>query len=160
MAPGDSFAPTGPACVANRAIDPNADYGAMVVYENGVKLLHGGPDGTTFVVRDGIVAVERGRIDGVPGNLFDKPMEESDEKLPRWPNHLGNFVSWVRDRSKPICDVEIGARSVAVCHLLNLAYRYRRELTWDPQSWRFVDDDEANEWLDYERRQGYELLPV
>jgi len=140
--------------------DPNADYGAMVVYENGVKLFHGGPNGTTFVGRDGIVAVDRGRIDGVPGNLFDQPIEESDEKLPRWPNHLANFASCVRDRSRPICDVEIGARSVAVCHLLNLAYRYRRELTWDPQTWRFVDDDEANGWLDYERRPGYELPSV
>ena len=139
--------------------DPQAKYGAMVVYENGVKLIHGGPSGVTFVGRDGLIAVDRGRIHAAPDNLFDQPITDSDEQLPRWPNHLANFVSCVRDRSRPICDVEIGARSVAICHLMNLAYIHGRELTWDPQAWRF-DDDDANGWLDYQRREGYELPQI
>ena len=36
------------------------------------------------------------------------------------------------------------------------AYWYRREVSWDPAQWRF-GDGEANAWLDYERRAGYEL---
>ena len=51
----------------------------------------------------------------------------------------------------------MGAGSVAICHLLNVAYRLRRSLRWDPDAWQFLDDAEANELCDYERRGGYEL---
>ena len=64
---------------------------------------------------------------------------------------------FIRSRERCICDVEVGARSVAVCHLVNLAYWYRRSLTWEPQAWQFLNDAEANTWLDYQRRPGYEL---
>ena len=59
--------------------------------------------------------------------------------------------------SKPICDVEIGARSVTVCHLGNLAYWNHRKLRWDPKEWQFVNDAEANKWLDRERREPWQL---
>lgn len=136
----------------------DAQYGAMVIYENGVKLIHGGPSGTTFIGREGMIHVDRDRTQSVPEDLLDKPLDGGggDERLPRWDNHLANFVKCVRDRTRPICDVEVGARSVAVCHLLNLAYQHRRELRWDPQAWRFIGDAEANRWLDYDRRAGYE----
>jgi len=38
----------------------------------------------------------------------------------------------MRTRQKPICDVEIGARSVSVCHLGNIAYWLKRPLKWHP----------------------------
>jgi len=54
----------------------------------------------------------------------------------------------MRSRKKPICDVEIGCRSVTVCHLGNLAYWNHRHLRWDPAKEKFVGDKEANQWLD------------
>ena len=66
----------------------------------------------------------------------------------------------IRTRERPICDVEIGARSVTVCHLGNLAYWNRRKLKWDPQKWEFPGDAEANKWRDRERREGYQLPAV
>jgi hypothetical protein len=60
----------------------------------------------------------------------------------------------------------VGAGSAAVCHLLNLAYRHRRELHWNPKTWRFTDaqgSDEnltENEWLDGQRREGYALPQI
>jgi Oxidoreductase family, C-terminal alpha/beta domain len=56
--------------------------------------------------------------------------------------------------------VEIGARSVTVCHLGNLAYWNHRKLRWNPAEWRFVDDAEANKWLDRERRDPWQLPRV
>jgi hypothetical protein len=35
-----------------------------------------------------------------------------------------------------------------------------RQLRWDPQEWHFVEDAEANKWLDRERREGYPLPKV
>jgi hypothetical protein len=56
--------------------------------------------------------------------------------------------------------VEIGARSVTVCHLGNLAYWNHRKLRWDPKEWQFVDDAEANKWRDRERRDPWQLPKV
>ena len=58
----------------------------------------------------------------------------------------------MRSRKLPICDVEIGCRSVTVCHLGNLAYWNHRKLKWDPKNEKFIGDDEANTWLDRAKR--------
>ena len=36
----------------------------------------------------------------------------------------------------------------------------RRPLRFDPQRWQFVDDDQANGWLDYDRRDPWQLPSV
>ena len=107
-----------------------------------------------------MIHVDRGRIMSVPEKILEQPLGEEDERLPRKAGHAADWLDCIRERGRPICDVEIGARSVALCHLLNLAYFHRRELAWDPAAWRFVDDEEANGWLDYERRAEYDLPPV
>ena len=53
-----------------------------------------------------------------------------------------------------------GARSVTVCHLGNLAYWHGRKLRWDPRNWNFGDDQQANGWLDYDRRDPWQLPTV
>jgi len=66
----------------------------------------------------------------------------------------------MKSRKLPICDVAIGARSVTVCHLGNLAWWNNRVLKWDPENWRFVGDDEANSWLDRPRRAPWKMLEI
>jgi hypothetical protein len=58
--------------------------------------------------------------------------------------------------------VEIGARSVSVCHMVNLAYWHNQKLNWDPQKWQFTGANaaEQNKWLWRERRKGFELPTV
>jgi hypothetical protein len=63
----------------------------------------------------------------------------------------------VRTRERPICDVEIGCRSVTVCHLGNIAYRLRRPLKWDPSKEEFPGDEEANRLLDRAKREPWTL---
>ncbi len=81
-------------------------------------------------------------------------------KLRRSPGHARDWLDCIRTRERPICDVEIGARSVTVCHLGNLGYWNGRTLHWDPQAWQFVDDAEANTWLDRQRRDPWQLPSV
>ncbi|MCA8993636.1 MAG: hypothetical protein KDA88_16730, partial [Planctomycetaceae bacterium] len=76
--------------------------------------------------------------------------------------HRQDWVNCIKTREQPNCPIETGARTAAVCHLGNLAYRHGEELggkslKWDPQAWRFVDNDTANGWLEYTygRREGY-----
>ena len=72
-------------------------------------------------------------------------------------NPAANFVDGVRSRARPICDVEIGHRSVTVCHLGNISIRLGRPLRWDPKAERIIDDPEANRWLSRPARAPWQV---
>jgi predicted dehydrogenase len=57
--------------------------------------------------------------------------------------HIKNFVDCVKSRRAPIADVEVGHKSVAACHLGNIAVRLKRYVAWDAQSERIPGDAEA-----------------
>jgi len=137
--------------------DESSMRGAYLVYDSGAHVVHGGPSGTTFIGERGMIHVDRGRLESIPGNLVEDPLPEDAERLAESPNHREDFIACVLERRRPICDVEVGARTITCCHLLTLCYWNRRALRWDPEAWAFIDDPEANGWRDYERREGYEL---
>ena len=68
-----------------------------------------------------------------------------------------NWLECIKTRKRPVADVEIGHRSATVCHLGNIARLLGRRLRWDPIAEVFIDDPEANLYLDRARRKGYEL---
>ena len=134
-----------------------AETGASVVFDDGVRIVHGGRSGATFVGTEGTLAVDRPRIGAEPSKLLEEPLPDDAALLPRRKSHAEDWLQAIRGGEQTTCPVEVGAGSVAICHLLNVAYRLRRKLRWDPIQWRFVGDDEANALCDYERRAGYEL---
>ncbi len=103
--------------------------------------------GTRFEGTGGWVHVDRGFLRTEPEELAHIPLESCKEKLYRSPEHHTNWLECIRTRESPICDAEIGAGSVNVCHLGNIALRTGRKLEWDPQRKVFVDDEEANRWM-------------
>jgi predicted dehydrogenase len=140
--------------------DPKATSGVRYIYASGVEMIHGGPGGVTFHGTEGEVFVTRGRMTGKPERIIREPLSEDEVQLYESPGHQRDWLNCVRSRKRPICDVEIGARSVTVCHLGNLAYWYRRKLRWDPANWQFVDDAQADGWRDRQRRGPYQLPEV
>jgi len=130
-------------------------------YENGVVVHHGGPfengNGLQFVGTEGEVLVWRGHLETTPPEIMETPTGPGEVHLYNSSNHRGNFLECMRTRRKPVCDVEIGCRSVSVCHIGNLAYWLKRPLKWDPSNEQFVDDAEANRWLDRPRRGQWRL---
>ena len=70
---------------------------------------------------------------------------------------MGNFFECVRSRQAPICEPEIGHRSVSVCHLGVIALRTGRKLNWDPDKEEFVGDREANDYVSREMRKPWSL---
>lgn len=147
--------------------DPKAQKGLRYVYANGVVVHHADKDdsgksvrGLTFVGSDGKVFVDRGYLASAPADIIKQPLGAHDVRLYQSPGHQRDWLECIRSRRRPLCDVEIGARSVTVCHLGNLAYWNHRKLRWDPQHWQFVDDIEANHWLDRERRDPWQLPTV
>jgi predicted dehydrogenase len=141
--------------------DPKATTGLRYLYSNGVEMIHGpGSRGVRFVGADGEITVDRGYIMSKPAEILKIQLTDKDVRLYRSTNHQRDWLDCIRTRRAPICDVEIGARSVTVCHLGNLAYWNNRRLRWDPKSWRFVGEDGDNKWLDRERRDPWQLPKV
>ncbi len=103
--------------------------------------------GITFEGDDGWVWVTRGDIETSPKELRNDQFGPGDERLYFSGSHHQNWVDCIKSRERCICDVEVGHRSVSVCHLGNIALRTGRKLDWDPVSEAFVDDPDANRWL-------------
>lgn len=142
---------------------PDGRPGARLTYKyaSGVTMIHGGLEGygfgVVFVGENGKVCVDRGKFKAEPEELAASYKPNGlPVKLYRSTDHLGDFLACVRSRQRPICDVEVGCRTVTVCHLGNLAYWNKRPLKWDPAKERFVDDAEANQWLDRPKRAPWD----
>lgn len=62
--------------------------------------------------------------------------------------HAQNFLDCLRTRQKPNADLEtVGHPSSMLCHLGNAAWRAGRTLRFDPQTYTFVGDADANQFL-------------
>ena len=88
------------------------------------------------------------------------PLPASATRLYASDNHMRNFFDCLRSREQPICDVEIGHRSVSVCHLGVIALRQGGKLQWDPAKEQFTNNDEANKWLSREMRKPWNYETV
>ena len=73
--------------------------------------------------------------------------------------HMQNFIDCVRSRQKPIATVEVGASTAILCCNVNLALELGRPVKWNPATYSFGDDKEANDhrlhWYQY--RKPYTL---
>jgi predicted dehydrogenase len=132
-------------------------FGARLVYANGVTVEHGGANGIMFTGQKGWLFVSRERL-LASHEEFLKPLSEEERfRCERPSSHHADWLDAITANRRPVCDIEVGARTVACCHLMNLAYWHGRTLRWDPEAWTFPDDVEACSWLDEARREGYEL---
>lgn len=110
----------------------------------------------------GLFIGEKGRIRIDRGIVRTEPDEELAERAVRAArvvggDHIQNWYDCIKSRQRPRADVEIGHRSATVCHLVNIARWTGRKLNWDPVQEVFVDDPDANTYLDRPRRPGFEL---
>ena len=69
----------------------------------------------------------------------------------------GDFIECVKTREQPFRDIQMAVNSVAVSHLATIAYNVDRSLKWDVQNQQFVDDEEANRFLDRARREPWAI---
>ena len=140
--------------------DPSTGTGVRYIYANGIEMTHGGESGCTFTGTKGTLRIDRGLLSSDPADAIKEPLGDNEVHLFESPGHHRNWIDCIKSRERPVADVEIGARTVTICHLGNLAYWHGRTLHWDPKNWTFVNDDEANQWLDYERRAPWKLPTV
>lgn len=116
--------------------------------------LFDGERGQMKIVRNGFAAF--------PRELVSNPPDRSAAQLWRGKGivarpHLQNWLDCIKTRAEPVAPVEVGHRSVTVCHLANIARELRRKLRWDPVAETFPEDEEACALVHRPRRAGWEL---
>ncbi|MHC4403057.1 MAG: Gfo/Idh/MocA family protein [Planctomycetota bacterium] len=139
-------------------------------YENGVEVrftqTHEAKSPWVFHGQRGKVTMSRNMLRAEPAELAaDAPpplrvgpdwQGNSTDVRP----HVQNWIDSIKGRATPNAPVEVGHRSVTVCHLANIARELGRKIRWDPQTETFPDDDAANALRDRPRRKGYELPEI
>jgi hypothetical protein len=122
--------------------------------------------GAVFFGSDCKMEINRNRFATNPAdfvkNAPDPTSQDATWEGPGWiaRPHIQNWLDCIKSRKLPNADVEIGHRSVSICHLLNITRELGRKLQWDPEREQFVGDDEANKLVDRPRRAGFELPEV
>lgn len=124
--------------------------------------------GAIFICEKGKLEINRNKFTSNPPEIADQLRKELDvtEEERKWSDdlalwqarwHLQNWLDCIKSRQLPVADVEIGHRSVSVCHLANIVRELQRPLRWDPAEESFVNDSEADKLLSRLRRKGFEL---
>ncbi|MDY0169286.1 MAG: Gfo/Idh/MocA family oxidoreductase [Thermoguttaceae bacterium] len=133
------------------------------LYPGGVEVVldNGSGAGGIFIGEKGRIEIRRNAFSANPSELADAELPESAVRLVESNNHMGNWFDCMKTGALPVANAEVGHRSTTVCHLGNIARWVGRRLKWDPVKEEFPGDDEANRYLDVDRRKGYELpVPV
>lgn len=146
-------------------------------YANGVEVHftletgHGPMGGAVFVCEKGKLEINRNKFTSNPPEIAKELLKKVDaaEEERKWSDqlalwqarwHMQDWLDCIRSRKQPVADVEIGHRSITLCHLVNITRQVGRRVKWDPQQERFLGDDEANRYLSRARRNGYELPAI
>ena len=119
-------------------------------YANGITMTHEKWEWNNaihFIGTEGELKVQRGKLETSPVALKDKGIGEHEKHVYKSEDHYKDFISAMKLRSKPICDVETGHRTATVCNIGNIAYQLKRKLQWDPVKEQFKNDAEANALL-------------
>ncbi len=166
---------TGPTELKPLSDGPSGKVGMK--YANGVQVNFvieqgkGPMGGAVFICEKGKLEINRNKFTSNPPEIAQELLKKLDvaEEERKWSDslalwqakwHMQNWIDCVHSRKLPVADVEIGHRSVSVCHLANITRLVRRPLKWDPAKEQFVGDEEANTHVERPRRAGFELPKV
>ncbi|MFZ2145809.1 MAG: Gfo/Idh/MocA family oxidoreductase [Sedimentisphaerales bacterium] len=127
-------------------------------YANGVTMTRSElARGVLFTGTKGEVNTDRGYLQTKPESLKDQQIGPNEIHLYESRNHYVDWLDGIRKRSRPICDIETGCRSVTVCHLGNIAYKLSRPLKWDPEREVLIGDAGASRLLSRPMRSPWHL---
>jgi hypothetical protein len=111
-------------------------------YANGIKMTHQPwewNNAIEFVGTEGTLRVQRKKLETSNAALKDRVIGPNEKHVYESTNHYKDFLAAMRNRTRPICDVEIGHRTASVCNIGNIAYEVNKSLTWNPKTEKFND---------------------
>ena len=161
------------------AEDPQkAQFGGKLIYANGVELTHIQENGVTFFGDAGELYVNRGKFKLTVGgkekasymgkesptplgqqlDAIEKEfLTDAKVRVYNSTDHKADGLQAIVSRKRPICDVEVGARTIVACHVLNYGYRYGQGVKWEPKAMQFAGGTGKAEWLTREYRDQWRV---
>lgn len=114
--------------------------------------------GVRFEGEDGWLHVNRHNAysSSIEG-LQDSKLGPNETPLYRSNGHSQNFLDCVRTRKATIAPIHTAHHAINLAHLGNIAMQLEREVKWDPEAERFVNDPEADRKLTRAMRQGWHM---
>ncbi len=122
--------------------------GRMLTYEMRIWSayhMEGEPEGAAVFGDEGFVIIGNTRW-----RAFDRKGKLVIEEQASYndPGHAQNFIDCMHTRAKPAADLEtVGHPSSLLCHLGNCSWRAGRTLQFDRETYTFVGDNDANQFL-------------
>lgn len=138
----------------------NATRGLKFKYASGIEMVHedfGRGNAVRFIGTEGSLDISREFLEPSDPTLLTKEIGNNEIKLYRSDNHYQDWIDAIKNRSKPVADIEIGHRTASICNIANIAYELGRPLSWNPETEQFKEDEKANSMLSREYRKGYSL---
>ncbi|MEI7946325.1 MAG: Gfo/Idh/MocA family oxidoreductase [bacterium] len=121
------------------------------IFSNGIRMYHGGKSGKiTFRGTKMEINTEDARR--IPAPQIVIPNYSGTGGI------LGDFLNCVKTRQQPFRHIETAHRAVSHCHLGNICYWLNRPLKWDPVQEVFINDEEANRWLERPSRSPWQIV--
>lgn len=129
-----------------RANDPDYPWGATLYGDKGTLKLSVHrydfiPEGKGETIHRDVTY----ELEQYPEDKTEKELEK--HVAPAIRHHMQDLLRAIRERGKPVADIEQGHISTATCILANLSMQLGRSLTWDAQKQLVVGDAEANKLL-------------
>ncbi|MCD6354109.1 MAG: Gfo/Idh/MocA family oxidoreductase [Prolixibacteraceae bacterium] len=141
--------------------------GYTVLWDHGTGIdggYYGRSHGVAFVGNNGTLVVDRNGWEVIPEGGKNPKMDRVDlikgdgQGLN---NHMKNFIEGIKNNNRNThTNVEIAANTARVCHLGNIAFKTGRRLYWDADNNKFIDDENANQFLKAHYRAPWELPKV
>jgi myo-inositol 2-dehydrogenase / D-chiro-inositol 1-dehydrogenase len=166
---GDVSLPNGFNTATTFSIDLHFDNGSVINVNHEYKRDDGTEFGNGILLEgdEGRIFVNRGRLSGKPvDDLTDSDNAELNERIVelykgKQPSgqpgsHMQNFFDCLQTREQPVSDVDTHHRTMTSCHLCNIALMLGRDLTWDPQSEKFIGDEQATALMSRRSRVGFD----
>jgi len=117
-------------------------------------------DGHLFIGSKGMLLSNYSKYMLLPEKDFTE-FKPPAQTLPRIPNHNhhGEWLDCIRTGKTPSANFNYGGILTEANHLGNVAYRVGKKLQWDHVAMRCPNAPEADQYLHYPRRKGWELVP-
>ncbi len=152
----------------------HGDFMAKAEYANGITMLTSGgyTNGIKYIGSEGWIFVSRGNysatasdpvskeksakaLDASDPNILTSKIGANEIHLYKSDEQHGNWLDCIESRKAPISPVEIGHRACSVCLITHISMKLERKLNWNPDTERFINDDQANAMLARPQRSPY-----
>lgn len=148
-------------CALHPVWNTAAEFYFEAIYKNGLKLVISSEEefkGTKFEGSEGAVWANRRSHFASSPELLESKIEDNEIHLYKSEDHYRNFIDCIYSRKETIAPAEIAHRSITISHLGNIAMIRRQDLEWNPDTEKFINNDNANRMLERPMRQPWDAV--